>query len=138
MPFPFLTAAAPIIGGAIGAVADLFGQSSANQANRKLAREQMAFQERMSNTSWQRGVRDMKLAGINPMLAFSQGGASSPGGAMPRVESVTGGRMSERLMNAAMSAAPLVVIGADIAYGSDAGQQSSRSNVRARDNGTIR
>lgn len=50
-------------------------------AQRESAKEQMGFQERLSNTSWQRGVEDMKKAGINPILAFSQAAASTPGGA---------------------------------------------------------
>lgn len=40
------------------------------------------WQEKMSNTAWQRGVEDMRKAGINPMAAFRMGGASTPSGAM--------------------------------------------------------
>lgn len=45
-----------------------------------MAQEAMGFSERMSNTAWQRSVDDMRRAGINPILAYSKGGASSPPG----------------------------------------------------------
>lgn len=52
-----------------------------NKSNANISAKQMAFQERMSNTSYQRAMTDMRAAGLNPMLAYSKGGATTPGGA---------------------------------------------------------
>jgi len=67
----------------IAAGATLLGGHLQNQASARAAREQMDFQEEMSNTSYQRQVRDLEAAGINPMLVTKLGGASTPPGAMP-------------------------------------------------------
>lgn len=66
-------------------VLDFAGSAGAGIANTLVginqARINRQFQLDMSNTAWQRGVTDMRAAGINPMVAFSQGGASTPSGA---------------------------------------------------------
>lgn len=73
-----------IVGGA-----SYLGQSGANKTNMQIAQNQMDFQREMSNTAYQRATEDMKKAGLNPMLAYTQGGASTPGGATTQVQSKT-------------------------------------------------
>lgn len=61
-------------------------QREANYANAMMAQRQMDFQERMSSTSYQRAVSDLRKAGLNPILAALHSGASTPPGAMAQMQ----------------------------------------------------
>lgn len=75
------TAATDMIPG----IGDKFAQDKANAANIAQADINRRFQENMSNTAYQRAMADMRAAGLNPTLAFSQGGASTPSGSVANV-----------------------------------------------------
>lgn len=105
----------PVTMAAIGGLAsNIVGGFVQNQQQAKLARRQEKFQERMRDTAYQAAVKDMRAAGLNPMLAYSQGGASTPSGAQPNVENILSPGVSSALQIKRL-AAELKNINADTA-----------------------
>ena len=68
--------------------------SVAMNFNSTEAMKNREWQEHMSNTSYQRAVADMKEAGLNPILAFQNGGASTPGGSAGTISGASMGAPS--------------------------------------------
>ena len=88
-----ITISALIAGGS-----SLLGGILGNKGSKKQAKQQMAFQERMSNTAVTRRMADLKNAGINPIIA-GMNPASSPGGAMANINDMITPAVNSALSN---------------------------------------
>jgi len=75
--------AGSVVGGVLGGI----GQNQANISNAREAAKNREFQMMMSNTAHTREVADLRNAGLNPILSAGGGGASTPSGAVPTIES---------------------------------------------------
>jgi ribosomal protein L21E len=84
-------------GDVFGALTGAVGGLYRNKEARKASARQMAFQERMSNTAYQRTMADMRAAGLNPILAAKVGGASTPTGATYNPENIAQNATSNAL-----------------------------------------
>ena len=81
MAFDPMTFGANLAGGFVENLWSGQRQKDAQEFNAREAALNRDWQERMSNTAYQRGMADMKRAGLNPILAYQKGPASSPSGA---------------------------------------------------------
>lgn len=69
------------IGNIAGSLINADAQRKTNEANRRMAEDQMSFQQHNADTAHQREVKDLQAAGLNPILSAGGNGSATPAGA---------------------------------------------------------
>jgi len=89
----------------IGGVANLVGTQMTNQAAAERAESAQNFSAQQYATRYQTTVKDLMGAGLNPMLAYSQGPGTSPTGVQAPVQNALGSAVEGYNRTKATSAA---------------------------------
>ena len=76
----FIGGGASLLGGMFTNQAQAEQAASAHAFSAAQTQQQMDYQERMRASQYQTTVKDLAAAGLNPMLAYTQGGAGTPSG----------------------------------------------------------
>lgn len=92
--------------------AGLFSSALQYRLNKRAAERDRGWKERMSNSQYQRSMADMRKAGLNPILAYQQGGAGTPSAGMEKPTDV--GQVVSTALQAARLNKELEVMTADI------------------------
>lgn len=105
-------ALAAMLAGAISTAGNIYinkknrdAQADANAINWEIARQNNATQIEMANTAHQREVRDLRAAGLNPILSAGGHGAATPSLQAPTINPVHQDSPFEGLANSAKGVA---------------------------------
>lgn len=98
---------AGIAGPLIGGLASAWGAAEANKGAERNTERQIAAQQESVRNSYQWGMEDMRKAGLNPILAYKQGGAGAISGSTYTPQSVGGAFASGMSQGASASSSAI-------------------------------